>query len=165
MCNANPRDMLNVQLSGCELRVVARDGVRLASPAAVGNVLLASANRADVAVRCATPGSFPLISASSGDLGQRVGIVFTGTLATVRVIAGAGIIPLLSQSLSPDLLQLPTLPYYLSDLRATGGATTHSVNMQLGRGGGGASSINGVTFGGPTDYQYDMALGSVQASS
>jgi FtsP/CotA-like multicopper oxidase with cupredoxin domain len=136
------------------MREVARDGVRLAASVTVPNVLLHIANRADVAVQCNNVGAFSLTSGNSGNLNQLVGNVHTGTLASVIVAAtGGGTI----RGTFPTL-STPLLPSYLNDLRFAGVNARHNVNMMLGR----RPNINGVSFAGPTDYQYTMALGSVQ---
>jgi FtsP/CotA-like multicopper oxidase with cupredoxin domain len=48
--------------AGCELAVLARDGVELRAPRAHARVLLAPGSRADLAVRCASPGVFELVT-------------------------------------------------------------------------------------------------------
>eukprot|EP00058_Branchiostoma_floridae_P023207 XP_002608697.1 hypothetical protein BRAFLDRAFT_73918 [Branchiostoma floridae] len=58
LVNVGPTDMLEIYLEGCEMVVLAFDGVYVDEPYETKYVFISDAGRADVAVRCAKAGSY-----------------------------------------------------------------------------------------------------------
>ena len=152
---------LELTVSGCELQLLAKDGVYLSvAPRAITAVHLAPGGRADVAVRCPAAGSYSLVSRGRRSGRGRDSDAFVKTIASVEVATGS------SSSSSPggsgdgslQEFSVPR-PCYLVDL-------THVADNQLNSGFGldlgRDQEINGKKFKGPDDYITQMAVGTVQ---
>lgn len=113
-------------VSGCEVKLLARDGVwRTVAPKALstGAISLTGASRADLAVRCAGDGSI------------KVG---TATVATIYASGAGNPAP---HPFAPDGVSTwsATRPSYLRDLRGETNVNAEAVTM-------GARTINGAAF-------------------
>ncbi|XP_078585851.1 multicopper oxidase CueO-like [Branchiostoma floridae x Branchiostoma japonicum] len=87
LVNVGPTDMLEIYLEGCEMVVLAFDGIYVDEPYETNYVFIPDAGRADVAVRCAEAGSYQLISQNAPDQIMSIGNtpVYDGILATIEV--------------------------------------------------------------------------------
>ncbi|KAI8502260.1 hypothetical protein Bbelb_198480 [Branchiostoma belcheri] len=88
LVNIGPTDMLEMYLEGCEMVVLAFDGVYVDKPYQTEYVFIPDAGRADVAVRCSEAGSYQLISRNAPDQIMSVGStpVYDGIIATIEVL-------------------------------------------------------------------------------
>ncbi|XP_078585853.1 multicopper oxidase mco-like [Branchiostoma floridae x Branchiostoma japonicum] len=111
LVNAGPTDMLEIYLEGCEMVVLAFDGVYVDEPYETNYVFISDAGRADVAVRCAKAGSYQLISRNAPDQIMSLGVtpVYDGVLATIEV-SGEPVKMFFPTS-------LPERPFFNKDLR------------------------------------------------
>lgn len=125
LLNADPTFSFIIELPGCELKLLAIDGLYLLDGAArdVRNVSLVNGARRDVAVRCAAPGNYQLRTAG-GPAVSDVAYMANITLMDV-VVAGAP----LAMAVPTDL---PPLPKYLTDLRSETPAQQYTVDMKVG---------------------------------
>ena len=110
LINAAPARNAQLSLPGCELRLLATDGIYLLGgvPRLVDVVTFTSGSRRDLAIRCAAVGSYQLTTVGGPEL-QTLAADGGEVLLTVRV-EGA---PL---EMEPPTT-LPPLPAYLPDLR------------------------------------------------
>jgi FtsP/CotA-like multicopper oxidase with cupredoxin domain len=121
---------------GCEMYVLAHDGVLRATPALITHALFAPGNRMDVAVRCTSTGTHTLSSARRGDptIGRQ-SYVFEGVFASLSVVAAAAAVPTTEQTLTASTV-LSTPPTFLKSLTnaalsvasATELKTTHTMS-------------------------------------
>lgn len=162
-------------MDGCEMWLLALDGAYLDSPREITTPLVLPAGaRADIAVRCAVAGSYPISSLPAGfhTIGKTVEIyqpVIYPRLVATLVVAEAltGRPPEKSLPL-PE--RLPLRPAAMSDLRAAHVDESFTVTYNLtgpgAEGGpsklanGGQFSINGVSFRGRIEHC--MRLGTIQ---
>jgi FtsP/CotA-like multicopper oxidase with cupredoxin domain len=91
LVNAGYGALLNLRLKGCQINVLAADGVLYTSPRPLppdGALLVSAGSRRELAVMCPDPGTFPLTSiAPIGAAAHFVGPtnVWSGTVMTVKV--------------------------------------------------------------------------------
>ena len=117
------RSALNLAVNGCEMQLLAKDGMYISDfPRAIEMALIPAGGRADILVRCAAPSSTYRVT-SGGAL-----------IATVQTTS----VPVDGEELVP---WSPSFPDYLRDLRATPASEGCSCDTAVEE-----TSINGVPF-------------------
>ncbi|MCL6269737.1 multicopper oxidase domain-containing protein [Sansalvadorimonas sp. 2012CJ34-2] len=156
--NANVQDWLDIQKpSSCDFQLLAKDGIYLNdAPREVSHAVLAGGNRADIAVRCDSTGTYELESALTKERSSNQ-FLWRGTLLTLQVEesedigSGSGDNPL-------PKLNYKT-PCYLPDLTNTTADFTTSFVMTDDEEKG-LFQINGQSFN-PSQPTYEMDLESI----
>lgn len=146
---ADPLD-LQIQNNQCEMYLLAKDGIYIQDyPRLITVAPIPTAGRADIMVRCSTPGIYNVLD-------------YGGTLLTLDVQGPT----VASSALTP--WQPSVIPDYLQDLTTTQASPGCScgTQLQVNRGGGntcvdgGSHCVNGFSFE-PTRFLHTVALGSV----
>eukprot|EP01062_Namystynia_karyoxenos_P075795 TRINITY_DN7346_c0_g1_i2.p1 TRINITY_DN7346_c0_g1~~TRINITY_DN7346_c0_g1_i2.p1 ORF type:complete len:881 (+),score=168.95 TRINITY_DN7346_c0_g1_i2:91-2733(+) len=171
--------MLQLTLPGCDMDLLAKDGVYLkTAPRRVASVYVIAGARADVAVRCGAAGQYAFQSGAAaagsrdaealqrgggppggggpgGGGAPGAGATYTGTVATMQATARAS-----GVAADPDIGTFnPVMPDYLADL--TAGVTASSSFTINFAGGGGGCTVNQQSFQGHTSYITSAAVGQV----
>lgn len=134
LVNAGAVAVLELELPGCNMTLLAMDGIYRDAPRPTATVLLVPGGRADVAVRCPQPGRFELASAARPERDVYIGAKsarYTGVIAVLRVGGSQSSSEQhdAPESRAPESrtpehtaadgpLLLPPRPAYLPDLRA-----------------------------------------------
>ena len=163
MVLASVEQQLYITTEGCELRLLAKDGIYLtAGPRAISTIYLAPGNRADVAVRCMAAGTYEMRSSSltkrrrslqffGGNNDGDGAAVFDGVLASIEVTEGAG--TSVDLPATWDILQ----PCYLVDLQQVPVADVDTgFELKLER-----TNINGQEFVDMETYITTLEVGKV----
>ncbi|KAJ0408200.1 hypothetical protein ATCC90586_003308 [Pythium insidiosum] len=113
--NAIPNNVAELVAPGCEMHVLARDGVYVRAPAQKGVVVMPPGSRADVAVRCAKAGTFFVETESSPKRNHLLGQVGrhrvpSQKIVSLRVLGDDDV-----KMAMPEALPKP--PVYMSDLQ------------------------------------------------
>lgn len=157
------------QSDDCSLQLLAKDGIYLEkAPRYVQRIVLSPGNRADVAVRCKTPGRFTLLSRrgpadidfigpgfyNPGD--EIEGVLWAQPLlASVQVIRG--------NDVEPDLQPFSVRrPCYLTDLTGLSSTQVNDPFPIYFSDPKDGFTINGVSYQGPSSYVLRIPLGTVQ---
>ncbi|XP_035662013.1 laccase-2-like [Branchiostoma floridae] len=153
MVNAGPRDQLLLTITGCEITILAYDGVYVDTPYSQDFIFIPTGGRSDAAVRCATAGTYELRSGNNvthvPSLGETD--VYGGVIATIEVTGAA-----MSMSFPTAT---PAKPSYLDDLRtvedsAIGGRYV----VELGP----DPYLNRERFTNATYYRYNFDVDTIQ---
>ncbi|XP_070570036.1 multicopper oxidase CueO-like [Ptychodera flava] len=112
--NAGPTKFLELELPGCDMHLIARDGVYRSQPSEVEVVVLPPGSRADVIVSCQSQGSFPLKSVASPSRDN----IFKAENSALRYEQDqilTVVVTAANQAVMPLPSFLPELPAYLTD--------------------------------------------------
>ena len=156
--------------AGCEILMLAKDGIYVTTAYAEDAPLLVPGGRIDVAVRCATDGTYSLISMPttkySNELAETT-VVWEGVLLN-RVVGGAAM-----TMASPSAL--PPRPAYMPDLRNSTVPASQQLSVALHSLGGPYTAglpfpqhliaVNGnpaVAFSSKDAYVHNMSVGVVE---
>ncbi|XP_077997330.1 multicopper oxidase mco-like [Glandiceps talaboti] len=170
LVNAAHAKILELVLPGCDMHLIARDGVYRSQPSHVEVVILFPGSRADVVVSCAFAGTFSLHSERNHSLDY----MFRAFSRNNRFIQEGLVVLKVSPNFSPVMplpSRLPTLPTYLgghdevilSGLRANykGSEADYTIKCHHFR-----STCehlyNGVSFEGVSNYSYSTESGNVE---
>ena len=165
MVLASVEQQLYITVPGCELQLLAKDGIYLdVAPRTVTTIYLAPGNRADVAVRCSAAGSYDIVSSDNGKRrrsllqrggggggGPGGGDIFAGTIGTVEVTGAA--------TADAALVAFSaTRPCYLVDLQ---GVPADSVESGFLLDLGPPPNINGLSYTSSDTYITTMDVAKV----
>ncbi|XP_078701588.1 multicopper oxidase mco-like isoform X1 [Branchiostoma floridae x Branchiostoma belcheri] len=153
MVNAGPADMLLITITGCEITILAYDGVYVDTPYSQDFIFIPTGGRCDAAVRCATAGTYEIRSAEDTAHEPSIAdtVIYGGVLATIQV-AGA--------SVSMNFpTATPAKPSHLEDLRtvedsAIGGRYVVEVGPD--------PFLNREQFTNTTYYRYNFEVDTIQ---
>ncbi|KAI8496596.1 hypothetical protein Bbelb_258950 [Branchiostoma belcheri] len=153
MVNTGPADMLLITIAGCEITILAYDGVYVDTPYSQDFIFIPTGGRCDAAVRCATAGTYEIRSGEDAAHEASIAdtVIYGGVLATIQV-AGA--------SVSMNFpTATPAKPSHLEDLRtvedsAIGGRYVVEVGPD--------PFLNREQFTNITYYRYNFEVDTIQ---
>lgn len=163
LINSGPSEILELTLDGCEMNLLAMDGIYLKeSWKSISVVVVPPGGRTDFAIRCSKVGTYYLVSDAShsrdaflGERGQR----HNGTLMSFSVVED-------STSKNPSFpSQLPSWPSYLADLSKVEAPTDpdnyYAINFEHETGAMMDFYINNARFN-PELYNHSLFLGEME---
>ncbi|XP_066264447.1 multicopper oxidase mco-like [Branchiostoma lanceolatum] len=153
MVNAGLSGMLLLTITGCEITILAYDGVYVDTPYSQDFIFIPTGGRCDAAVRCSTAGTYEIRSGDDSAHKPSIGNtdIYEGVIATIEVTGSA-----VSMNFPTTT---PAKPFYLRDLQtvpdsAIGGRYV----VELGP----TSYINREKFTNATYYRYNFDVDTIQ---